>query len=200
MAAELLREKGVAALVPRLRAMAPQRIAVVGHSYTMGLHWSSPSSFVPIATDVLRRVNPRVEVRQFAGGGLTAFRAERNFYTDLLAWKPDKVLFVVATRTDDDYAALRRMGEGLRANGAKIFLFDDVHLPASDGGDTASKAVEVARATGYEVIEVRAKLEASPDRGRFLCLDGIHMTEPYHRLMAKEWLAFLAAGSSGDRR
>lgn len=200
VAAELLREKDVAALVPRLRAMAPQRIAVVGHSYTMGLHWSSPSSFVPIATDVLRRVNPRVVVRQFAGGGLTASRAEKNFYADLLAWKPDKVLFVVATRTDDDYAALRRMGEGLRAIGAKLFLFDDVHLPASDGGDTAAKAVEVARASGYEVIEVRAKLEASPDRSRFLCLDGIHMTEPYHRLMAKEWLAFLAAGASGARR
>ena len=31
-------------------------------------------------------------------------------------------------------------------------------------------------------------LAASPDRGRFSCLDHIHMTEPYHRLMAKEWL------------
>ena len=35
-------------------------------------------------------------------------------------------------------------------------------------------------------------LAASPDRARFVCLDGIHMTEPYHRLMAKQWLAFLA--------
>jgi hypothetical protein len=35
-------------------------------------------------------------------------------------------------------------------------------------------------------------LAAAPGRERFLCLDGIHMTEPYHRLMAKEWLRFLA--------
>ena len=41
------------------------------------------------------------------------------------------------------------------------------------------------------VIEVSPLLAAAPGRERFLCLDGIHMTEPYHRLMAKQWLAFL---------
>jgi hypothetical protein len=34
------------------------------------------------------------------------------------------------------------------------------------------------------VIEVSALFGAAPDRDRFVCLDGIHMTEPYHRLMA----------------
>jgi hypothetical protein len=34
-------------------------------------------------------------------------------------------------------------------------------------------------------------LSAAPDRARFVCLDGIHMTEPWHRLMAKEWLKLL---------
>ena len=38
------------------------------------------------------------------------------------------------------------------------------------------------------VIDVSPLLAAAPDRDRFVCLDGIHMTEPYHRLMAKEWL------------
>ena len=41
------------------------------------------------------------------------------------------------------------------------------------------------------VIDVSPLLAAAPDRDRFLCLDGIHMTEPYHRLMAKEWLKLL---------
>jgi hypothetical protein len=49
-----------------------------------------------------------------------------------------------------------------------------------------------ARAGSIEVIEVGSVLSSSPDRARFVCLDGIHMTEPYHRLMAKEWLKFLA--------
>jgi hypothetical protein len=38
---------------------------------------------------------------------------------------------------------------------------------------------------------VKALLAAAPDRSQFLCLDGIHRKEPYHRLMAKEWLKFL---------
>jgi hypothetical protein len=33
---------------------------------------------------------------------------------------------------------------------------------------------------------------------RFLSLDRVHMTESYHRLMAKEWLRFLA-GARGER-
>jgi hypothetical protein len=48
------------------------------------------------------------------------------------------------------------------------------------------------------VVEVSAALAASPDRVRFFCLDKIHMTEPYHRLMAKEWLKLLA-GARGVR-
>ncbi len=75
LAAELLSEREVKVLRPRLRALPPQKIAVIGHSFTMGLHWSSPSSFVPIVIDVFRRENPKVEFKQFAGGGLTASRA-----------------------------------------------------------------------------------------------------------------------------
>jgi hypothetical protein len=48
------------------------------------------------------------------------------------------------------------------------------------------------------VIEVAALLAASPDRARFVCLDGIHMTEPYHRLMAREWLKVLV-GARGPK-
>jgi hypothetical protein len=47
-------------------------------------------------------------------------------------------------------------------------------------------------------VQVRAiaslfqtNLEVERDVDRFLCLDGIHMTEPYHRLMAREWLKLL---------
>jgi hypothetical protein len=129
LAAELLRERDVRALAPRLRAMSPQRIAVVGHSFTMGQHWSSPSSFVPVVTEIFRRVNPSVEFKQFERGGLTASRARQRFYQGVLDWRPDKVLFVVMTRTDEDYEALREMGAGLRAAGIEVFMFDDIHDP-----------------------------------------------------------------------
>ena len=61
LAAELLNEQDVRVLKSRLHALPPQKIAVIGHSFTMGLHWSSPSSFVPIVIDIFRRENPKVE-------------------------------------------------------------------------------------------------------------------------------------------
>ena len=198
LAAELLREPGVKALVPRVRAVPAQRIAVVGHSFTMGQHWSSPSSFVPVVTEIFRRVNPRVEFKQFERGGLTASRARQRFYQGVLDWKPNKVLLVLMTRTDEDYEALRVMAEGFRAAGIEVFTFDDIRDPETvSKPGTSARAVEVARAAGIKVIEVGALLAAAPDREHFLSLDRVHMTEPYHRLMAKEWLKFLAGAREG---
>ncbi len=192
LSAELLKEPDVKLLVPRLRAMPAQKIAVIGHSFTMGLHWSSPSSFVPVVIDVFRRVNPGVEFKQFAAGGLTASRAQKRFYQDVLNWKPDKVMLVVMTRTDDDYKALSQMGEGFRARGIKSYMFDEVHDPAAVAPGTVERARKSAEESAIEIVEVGEILASSPDRARFVCLDGIHMTEPYHRLMAKEWLKYLA--------
>jgi hypothetical protein len=196
LAAELLREPDVKALVPRLRAAPAQRIAVVGHSFTMGQHWSSPSSFVPVVTEIFRRENPKVEFRQFERGGLTASRARQRFYQGVLDWKPDKVLLVVLTRTEEDYAALKEMGEGFRAAGVEPLMFDDINDPESVKPGVGERAVRVAREAGVTVIEVGAALSAAPERERFVSLDKIHMTEPYHRLMAKEWLRFLAGTSA----
>ena len=38
------RSRTSSALVPKIRALPAQRIAVVGHSFTMDLHWSSPGA------------------------------------------------------------------------------------------------------------------------------------------------------------
>jgi len=192
LASELLHEPEVKALLPRLRQLPPQKIAVIGHSFTMGLHWSSPSSFVPVVIEIFRRTNPKVEFKQFAAGGLTASRALQRFYQSVLDWKPDKVLLVVMTRTDEDYDALKQLGEAFAALGIKTSMFDEVHDPASVKPGTVERAVKVAQAAGVEVIEVGSVLSSAPDRMKFVCLDGIHMTEPYHRLMAKQWLKFLA--------
>jgi hypothetical protein len=199
LAAELLRERGVRALLPRVRALPAQRVAVVGHSFTMHQHWSSPSSFVPVVTDIFRRVNPRVEFRQFERGGLRASAAKQRFYQGALDWKPDKVLLVVLTRTQEDYAALREMGEGFAAAGVEALVFDDLRIPESINPGDPVRAARVAREAGITVIEVGDALRASPERERFLSLDRVHMTEPYHRLMAKEWLKFLARAGGGRR-
>lgn len=193
IARELLREPDTAALIPSMKAMPPQRIAVIGHSFTMGAHWSSPSSFVPIVSAMFEIEHPKVVFRQFYAGGLTASRAAKDFYADALQWKPDKVLLVVLMRRDDDYEALARMGDGFRKAGSKCYVFDNIHDPEANKPEFTDRFTSVARSAGFTVIEVDKVLSNAPDRDRFVCLDAIHMTEPYHRLMAREWLKFLVS-------
>jgi hypothetical protein len=188
LANELLAEPDVKLLEPKMKALTPQRIAVIGHSYTMNLHWSSPSAFVPIVTAMFARENPNVQFRQFEAGGLTSSRALKNFYQDAFAWRPEVVLLVLANRTDEDLNNLRTMGQGFTAAGARVVMFDDVHDPDSADPAKLKQEAEAARQAGIEVVKVSSILAASPDKSRFLCLDHIHMTEPYHRLMAKQWL------------
>jgi len=154
----------------------------------MDLHWASPSAFVPIVTAMFARVNSRVEFRQFQAGGLTSTRALKNFYSDALAWQPTVVLLVLVNRTEEDLAAMRKMGQGFTSAGARVVMFDDVHDPDSADTHMRNREADIARQAGIEIVKVSPVLAASPDRSQFLCLDHIHMTEPYHRLMAKEWL------------
>ncbi len=79
-----------------------------------------------------------------------------------------------------------------------MLTFDDVHDPKGTANALREQELAVARETGMTVIEVNALLAAAPDRERFLCLDGIHMTEPYHRLMAKQWLKFLVGARGAE--
>jgi hypothetical protein len=198
LADELLAEPDVGALEPRMKDLSAQRIAVIGHSFTMDLHWASPSAFVPIVTAMFARQNSGVQFRQFQGGGLTSSRALKNFYSDALAWRPDLVLLVLINRTDQDLADLRTMGQGFRSAGARVVMFDDVHDPDSTNPEKRKQEAEVARAAGIEIAKVSLILAASPDRSRFPCLDHIHMTEPYHRLMAKEWLKVIVGAPLSD--
>lgn len=188
LADELLAEPDVKPLEPKMKALPAQRIAIIGHSFTMDLHWASPSAFVPIVTAMFARENPAVQFRQFQGGGLTSSRAMKNFYQDALAWKPDTVLFVVINRTDQDFEDLRTMAQGFRSAGARVVMFDDVHDPDATDPLAHKRESDIAQQTGMEIATVSPILAASPDHSRFLCLDHIHMTEPYHRLMAKQWL------------
>jgi hypothetical protein len=199
LAGELLAEPDMTTLEPKMKALQAQRIAVIGHSFTMDLHWASPSAFVPIVTAMFAPVNPGVQFRQFQAGGLTSSRALKNFYQDALAWRPDTVLLVLANRTDQDLADLRTMGLGFKAAGARVVMFDDVHDPDTADAKMHDKEAKIARAASIEIVKVSPILAASPDRSRFLCLDHIHMTEPYHRLMAKEWLRIIVGAPLSER-
>jgi len=93
-----------------------------------------------------------------------------------------------ANRSDEDLNSLRTMAQGFIAAGTRVVMFDDVHDPDSADPDKLKKESDAAREAGVEVVKVSPILAAAPDKSRFLCLDHIHMTEPYHRLMAKQWI------------
>jgi hypothetical protein len=212
LAAELLAEPEIKAIVPLLEKMPAQKIAVIGHSYTMGVHWASPSAFVPISDELLRNVNPKVEIRQWQAGGLTAERAygREKFYEQALAWKPDRVLLVLGGRGKANDDAMQAMVEGFTRSGIDVMIFDTLRptrprpttagtpasgsaagapaFPPPSAADTQPAYLGLPR---IHVIEVGKMLDTSPDRSKFSALDGIHMTEPWHRLMAKEWLKYL---------
>jgi hypothetical protein len=191
LAKELLAEQGVANLIPQMKSFPAEQIAIIGHSYTMDLHWASPSAFVPIVTAMFARENQGVQFRQFQAGGLTSTRAYRNFYREALDWKPAIVLFVVANRTDEDRADLKKMTEGFHAAGARVLMFDNLLDPDELNPERLKATLAAAREAGIQIIPVEAIFNASRDRDKFRCLDYIHMTEPYHRLMAKLWLKAL---------
>ena len=120
LANELLTQPDVVPFIARMKSLPPERVAIIGHSYTMDLHWSSPSAFVPIVTAMFARENPGIEFRQFQAGGLTSSKAYKRFYEDALAWKPTVVLLVLANRTDEDRSDLGKMAEGFRAAGTRV--------------------------------------------------------------------------------
>jgi len=188
VARELLAEPQIASLVPAMKAMPAERIAIIGHSFTMDQHWSSPSSFVPIVTTMFALENPRVQFQQWSAGGLRFARAYRDYYADALAWKPNVVLLVLGNSTPADTEALKTMAAGFRASGARVLMFDSVEDSAAFGAPSDQQTAQIAKNAGVEIIPARAILDAAPDHASFPCMDGIHKKEPYHRLMATLWL------------
>ena len=199
LANELLAEPDVMPLIPGMKALAAERVAIIGHSYTMDQHWSSPSAFVPIVTAMFARENPKIEFRQFQAGGLTSARAYKRFYEDALAWKPSIVLLVLANRTDEDRADLRKMADGFIKAGARVLMFDNLLDPDDSHFERVQANLAAARDAEIEIIEVSSILNSSLERERFSSLDHIHMTEPYHRLMAKQWLKALLDSANPPR-
>ena len=166
LANELLAEPDMAALIPRDSGNAASRESrSIGHSFTMNVHWASPSAFVPIVFEMIRKHNPNVEMRQWEAGGLTATRAYNNFYQDVLAWKPNQVLLVVMSRNEEDYTRLEEMARGFAAAGTKVFMFDSL-LDPGDAPGRNERVDRIATRTGMTIIEVGRVIAGVPRQGQ----------------------------------
>jgi hypothetical protein len=72
-------------------------------------------------------------------------------------------------------------------------MFDEVEDPITPGEPTPPQTEALAKGLGVEILPARAILDAAPNHASFLCMDGIHKQEPYHRLMAHLWLKAILA-------
>lgn len=198
IAMELLAEPQFAKLIPEMQAMPAEKIAIIGHSFTMDEHWASPSAFVPIVTRMFALENPRVQFWQRSVGGQSFSHAYSAFYPQALAWKPNVVLLVLMSFSPADEQALKAMVTGFRASGARVLMFDDVGAPDdSQSPDHAQRIAQLGKDAGAEIIPVSAIINAAPGHESFTAMDGIHRKEPYHHLMAKLWLKTILAAKPG---
>lgn len=191
-AKELMEFPAIRDCAQAIKAMPAQKVCVIGHSFTMSQHWSSHGSFVDIAAEVIKAGNPNVKFVNFQAGGLRPGRALKEFADKAIAEKPDKVLLVQVVENEQQQADLKTLIGKLTAAGAKVYFLDGLQVEGNNIVTYAPGTVEAAKSAGATIVEVQKLLKVSPFRGDFVCLDGVHMNPVYHKVMATEWVKFLA--------
>jgi hypothetical protein len=190
-AKQLLETSALKDCAAAIAAMPARKICVIGHSFTMSTHWSSQGSFTDIAIEAIRSINPKVEFVTFQAGGLTASRALKDYADKAIAQKPGAVLLVLSYGSPQETQSLQQLVAKLVGAGAKVYLFDALRARDDNPINPEADVVKAAAQAGATVIEVRQVLQRHPLRGEFVCLDGIHMNPPYHKVMAGELVKFL---------
>ena len=195
---EVLAREDIEPIVAKIRSLDAQRILVIGHSYTMQVHWSTLAPMNEIAAAVFEKENPGVVFAHMGHGGMTAWQAREKFLTDALAWKPNKVLIVTRLAEDHDFEALEEMSRKFKAIGCRTIVFDSISVSGVDQlvMHNVDRLNALAGRAPISVIPVAQTLETHPEKSDFIALDHIHMRPSYHKFMAGELLKFLV--SSGE--
>lgn len=182
MAAEL--EQGaLLKYVPQMKKLSPMRLCNLGHSFASPVHWSSHGTFACIHAASLQRHNPGIQVKHVNRGGMTYSRALRDCMGEVLEFRPDFTIIVLACRTEEDFQALETICSKLE--GRALFfeaLTCDFHK--LDWSRPEVKRLEaIAAKTGATLVRTRRFLDTHPERKAFICMDKIHMYPSYHRAM-----------------
>ena len=185
IAVELMSQPAVQALVPGLKKLPPQRIAVVGHSYTMFVQWSTPAPFTWIAKGVLEKVNPGVSFLHLGGGSMQPGTAMRLYRDIVLEYKPAQVYFYLVVTTEQDVTDLALLVRTFANAGIACSAFTQRYAKDYQNVDCLK---QVAALVPLRIVDVEGTLQSSFPNKDFISLDGIHPTELYHRLAAVELL------------
>lgn len=196
-ARDLLALPEIQALAPAIKGMPPRTIGVLGHSFTLSMHWASHASMTGIASRVLHEMNPGIVTHHIAAGSLLASRALKEFFPRLLDLHSDIALLVLLVHSDNDLNDLCEMIRRLRATGSRVCIFDALNAGFGAAKSSYGPEVGLAAATaGAEVISVRELLGSHPMQDRFVSVDGVHMTPVYHKVMAVELVRRIASPGS----
>ena len=193
-AREILEWPEIKSLVPKLKGLPPMTVVVLGHSFSSYEHWSTHAPFNGVAEAALRLLGVEVKMPRIGEGGMTAATAREKCFDHALAMNPDAALFVIRLEGDGNREALADMARQLTERGVAAWCPDRL-FPSGTypwPGDDPAKLREAVEGTGLVLIDVGEKLDSHPRRDEFLCLDRIHMTGIYHKVMAAELLKCIA--------
>lgn len=185
IAAEIMPQPDVQALLPELKKLPAQRIAVVGHSYTMMVQWSTPAPFTWIAKAVLEQVNPGVSFVHFGGGSMSPATASRLYRDIVLEYKPAQVYFYLVVISEQDVADLALLVRTFANAGIACSAFTQRYAKDYQNVDCLK---QVAALVPLRIVDIEGTLQSSFPNKDFISLDGIHPIELYHRLAAVELL------------
>ena len=193
LASELLKDPAVSALRPALAKLPPRRVAFLGHSLTMSLHWSTYGSWCDIAAEVVKQVNPQFEYGDFNSGGLTPTRAVQKHLKDLLAWHPDETYMLMSIRNKEDRRSLEKIISDLKGIGCKVFIVDDVRpwgfRNEGEYKDTYSWLEALCRKEGATFLAFQQLYKKAPVWKAWRPLtEDIHLRTEGHIFYARELL------------
>jgi acyl-CoA thioesterase-1 len=196
----------------RLRAGGPLTVVTIGSSSTAGFGASSPGRSYParLGVELSRRLPGRkIEVLNKGVGGEEAKDMVRRFDRDVLALKPDLVIWQLGTNSvirDEDltrFTTVVRDGIArIRATGADLLLMDMQFAPKvithPHHRDMQRALVEIGRETRVPLFHRFALMQHWVTSGqittkRMLSPDGLHLNDVSYSCLAQSLAETLLA-------
>jgi hypothetical protein len=193
LAREMLEHPEIKPLIPALKKLPPRRIAILGHSMTMSLHWSTFGSWCDVACETVKLLNPGLMYKGFQTGGLDGRRAVSLHLKDLLAWKPTETYILAANYGAEDEAAFEQVATELKRINGAFFIIDDNRPWLTLEPRVVAFNKRLCAQHGGTLLEFHALGQRAPGHELWPCLDEIHMLTDGHLFYARETLKLWAA-------
>jgi len=110
LADELLAQPDLRALESQMKSLPGQRIAIIGHSFTMDLHWASPSAFVPHRDRDVRTGEHESRGSVVSGRRVDLVACLQEFLSGRFSLETRRCALSTNLSNPRDFADLRAMG------------------------------------------------------------------------------------------